>query len=732
MEDSLSLKTMVEQAKSFLMTDTINLSEQNFQEFYNNLHKVITTANLAYYVYSDPIMNDVDFDILYEALLRLKNNNEKYWIIIIAEEKEYLGEQSWDKQHYAPMLSLQKIKDEKWLNDFFSSNIFKVDWINGLDTLFSIEPKFDWLSIELVYKNWKLIDAITRGDGQSWISVIQTVQYIPSVPKQIDKPQFSNYNWEGILSIRWEIILPISKFKELSNTSDSNPRNLASWLVRTLEPDKTKCEKLSCYAYDILHAETIDETLIKSQALINSLLKEMWFLVFPFFSTRTWKELANLLLLEEQKQWLKNQDIELDWYVIKLNDRKKAKELWNTGHHPRADFAYKYQGEQASTILKDVTWQVWKSGILTPVAELEPVNIWWVMVKRATLHNFDFIKTKWLHIWDSIEIQRSWDVIPYVLWLSEDNKNKNKEEIIPPTHCPICWNETSIEVSNQTKNNNINNLKVYCRSSECSAQMSWKVLQVVWNHWLDIIWFWNVLVESIVENSWISSPCEIVLLEKYKHNLFNLEWMGHKKIENLEIALENAKTKKFSIINLLVTLNIPITSKGIARLLVEAMQESIKNWKSIASIDELVEWLKDENNYINTKWIGWIVAHHIQTTMYLERCKKDIEALKKFWLQIKWEELQPKQTNIEKENINNTIHFSITGSFSESRPKIVKDLEENYWFIYHESPTKECSVVFVGEKAWSKASKAEKLNIPIYYWDEWIKHFLDEIKKNLN
>lgn len=659
---------LIEQAKMFNKNPK---NIENYQIFYIKLHEIIREANKAYYEDSNPIMDDSSYDILLEAINSLKENRKSYWISIAQDE--YLWDKEWEVEHKAPMLSQQKVKDEKWIDAFIKS---VKEFSNALD--FVIEPKFDGLSIELVYEDWVLTDAVTRWNWHIGESVMRTIRYIPSIPQSLN----GDIKW--ILAIRWEIVLPIDKFLILEK-KNSNPRNLASWILRTLNPDIEQCKLLTCYAYDIILNKTNLSTLT-TQSEVHDMLKNLWLTTHSFFEIKHVDELAKFLINEEQAEWLQNQDIEMDWYVIKSNCLEIQKQMWYTWHHPKSSFAFKYQGEQTTTKIIDVTWQVGKSWILTPVAELEPTKIGGVVIKRATLHNMDFIVAKGLHINNYVYLQRSWDVIPYIVWIDESKAQKNLREILFPLTCPTCKERVVDKV---------------CCNVRCPSKIFGKIMQVVGKNGFDLDGFGNEIVQMLVQKHQFNSPCQILEMQRYVEVLEQEPGYWSKKIFNLKNSLSKLSKTPQTLESILVAYNIPLVNRGVAKILIWGMKEYPK------CLDDLQLWLIDEKNYKDLHWIGEVLAKEINKKAWsMEMCMDKI-VFENIGLKI----AQPKTQET-------TFHFSITGTFAEWRNEIIKKLEEK-GAIYHSSPSKQCNVVFVGTEAWgSKLEKAQKLWIPLVEWDE--------------
>lgn len=684
----------------------VNISEEDRKSFLKDIKKIIEDCDKAYYEKSELLITDSEYDKLllsYEKLNKKKNTQDSL----------SLGESKWNRKHYAPMLSLQKAKSFEEVESIVSSVAGQL-WIYKNKLEWFIEPKFDGLSVELVYIDWELKDAVTRWDGEYGESIFHTVQHIPWIPHQIDKLLVKKY-----FVVRWEIVLPLSNFDRVENKKEwTNARNLASGIVRNKVANVNNCKQLRCYVYDWIYQGINLEDEKKwflnfTQEELNELFKLLKFTVYPFNKLLTLPDIQEFLNKEETAEFLENNEIEMDWYVCKLNNIAARERLGYTWHHPKWAFAFKYQAEITTTEVLDIVWQTWKTGILTPVANLKPVQLNGVTIRRATLHNYDIIRSKGIYPWSSVFLQRSWEVIPYIVGVDDSIENtrmkglseEDKNNFQKPHHCETCgsWVKMVLE-------NNLH--KFYCENENCPARLAGKVLQVVGKKGFDLEGFWEEFVDLIVNKGFITLPCEVLEFEKYKDELYKIEWFWERKIQNLQSKINRFVLKPYTLKEIVVALNIPNVTRNVAQIFID---ELIKTKKEITTIDEFIEWLSIPSNYQHCNWIWNTTVEAIQNTLKREWFQKEIDILKKIVKNIDFPRFE--------ESKGEQFHFSITGSFPFSRPEIVKKLE-SIGGVFHSSPTKECNVVFIGSDAWSKKDKAVKLWLHIIdNWDEMIEKF---------
>lgn len=723
-----------------------------------------------YYNKESPIISDFEYDNLFKKLQLLEqrfNIDEKeiFWVW------SDVSSSSFSKvKHSRPMISLDNTYNETDLKDF-DERIKKILDQKFFDIEYILEFKFDWLWVELIYDNWELIQAITRWNWIEWEDVTLNVKTIKNIPKNID--------YKEHLEIRWEVVMPISAFEEYNENAIklwqkvfSNPRNAASWSLRLLDYSETQKRNLKFFAYDIANMqEYVNNQIYISNSLFkfassnnkssssNSFswrekenqkcpstsgeglgvrtktyfetiisLKNMWFEISSYFKKA--KNINEIINFIENFGDVKNTiDFDIDWLVLKTNDLSLWQDIGFTAHHPRYAIAYKFPAEILTTRILSVEHQVWRTWTITPVANLEPISIWWVIVKRATLHNYDEIKNLKIKVWSNVFIKRAWEVIPKIIWLAEEipppsgtpfNKGREKEEdkkdlsldfsfnipnspffkggqgglkeITPPEFCPSCG---------VTLLKDDDKVRFYCPNHlNCREQVKQKIINSVWKWWLNIDWLWSEQVELFLEKWFINDLSDIFELENKKDLILALPWYKEKSVNNLLNAINNAKNQ--DIVNFLVALNI----FGIWKQSAKELSKIINSWDDLLNFNVSVEslaLLKDIweetakniynyfNNILNKELLNKL-SKHINITF-----KQEVNSWKYFWKKV-----------------------CITWSFENySRDDLIKMLENNWW-SFVSSVSKNTDFLLAWEKAWSKLQKATELWIKILTLEEFL------------
>ena len=667
------------------------------------LQKIIEYHSDLYYNKQEPIISDKEYDELFKKLELLE---EKYKDSLdyfqTREVWAKIVESSFKKvKHTRPMISLDNTYNEEDLLDF-DERVKKNLWLkdDNIDIEYSLELKFDWLWIELIYENWEYKQAITRWNWIEGEDVTENVRQIENIPKKI--------NYKDRLEVRWEIIMPISVFEELNKqarkTGDkdfSNPRNAASWSVRTKDISLTKKRKLEFFAYDLGNFEEFcnKENKQKYNEVIEDLAK-LWFETSPYFKVnRNIEEvIKNIDNFWDRKRF----DFEIDGLVIKVNDISLWEKIGWTQHHPRYAIAYKFPALILTTKILSVDHQVGRTGTITPVANLEPINISWAIIKRATLHNYEEVEELDVRIWDIVFIKRAWEVIPKIISVVKVEDRSNLEKILPPKVCPSC----GIKVEKQEWK-----VRYFCPNYKwCEAQIIERLAYAVWKEWFDIDGFWEKQVKKFYELWFISDLASIFELKKYKKEILALEWFQQKSVDNLLNAIE--KATKVNIINFLVALSIFWVGKKVAKILSVLFKDKTDLVNFNYSLEDL-EKLEE---------IWPEIAEHVIKFFKDKDNKKMLEKLLSL-IEIRF--LQEK--NIDKSSEFYGKKFCITGSFEISWKKITREeiIEklEWLWAKYISSVSKNLDFLLVWEKAGSKLEKAKSLWVQIFHIEKIKKLF---------
>ena len=682
-----------------------NMSFSDIQEKYTKLRNEIEYHNNLYYNEDKPLISDMEYD----ALMReLKQFEQKYPELLKNEENgessptEKIGGTASEKfskvRHRVPMLSLSNTYNISEIEDFdkrikkiiLSENVKE----HSKELEYILELKLDGLSISLIYENGVLIQAVTRGDGQVGEDVTENIMEIKTIPKKL-KENIS-------LEVRGEIILPISSFNRINQEREddgedvfANPRNAASGTIRQLDKTIVAERGLDCYLYYLVNAENYGiNTHLESIEYIEKL---------GFKTTKIFEKYTDFKELEKSiDKWhndRKKLDYETDGLVIKVNNFALYETLGYTTKSPRWAIAYKFPAEQVKTKLMDVTFQVGRTGVITPVAELEAVNLSGSVVKRASLHNFDEIRRKDIKIGDNVIVEKAAEIIPQVVNVVFDDRTGKEIEIQEPTNCPVCNSELAHEEGL---------VALKCHNPLCPEKVKRQIAYFVSRDAMNISGLGDKIVEKFIELGKIKTIVDIYSLKKYREELENLEKMGQKSIDNLINSIESSKNRDFS--KVLYALGIPFVGKFNANLLTKTFK-NIENLKN-QSIE----------NLLSVKGIGDKVALAVNTFLNDENNWKIITDLKNIGLQFAVDE-----TNSE-EIADNPIkdkNFLATGKLQKYKRNDIKDIILSKGGNYLSAVSKNLDFLIAGEKAGSKLEKAEKLGVRVLTEEEFEKEFLE-------
>ena len=437
------------------MSGDIKLFEDGMKEKYEKLRKEIEKHNNLYYNKDNPIISDMEYDKLIRELRDLEETNPNLKVeyeiknskVGSGSEKsenenvsptEKIGGIASEKfskvRHRVPMLSLSNTYNISEIEDFDKRVKKIIDVKKKID--YVLELKLDGLSISLIYENGVLKQGITRGDGQIGEDVTENIMEIESIPKKLKEPIS--------LEVRGEVILPISEFSRINQEREdegedvfANPRNAAAGTIRQLDKSIVKERKLDCYLYYLVNAE---EYGMKTHKESIEYIEKLGFKTTKIFELyNDFGKLEKAIDVWRTKR--EKLDYETDGLVIKVNEFEHYDELGYTTKSPRWAIAYKFPAEQVKTKLYGVTFQVGRTGVVTPVAELEAVNLSGSVVKRASLHNFDEIRRKEIKIGDNVIIEKAAEIIPQVVNVVFEDRKGDEKDIEVPTNCPICDSE---------------------------------------------------------------------------------------------------------------------------------------------------------------------------------------------------------------------------------------------------------------------------------------------------
>ena len=672
----------------------MNSLDNEILKNYTNLKNKIEKYNNLYYNEDNPIISDMEYDGL---LRKLKEMEKEYPALleIDGSPTEKIGGTASNKfskvEHKVPMLSLSNTYNIAEIEDF-DKRVKKI--INFSEKIeYILELKLDGLSISLIYENGNLTRAVTRGDGKIGEDVTENVMEIESIPKKLKEPIS--------LEVRGEIILPIKNFNKINEEREengeevfANPRNAASGTIRQLDSTVVSKRGLDCYLYYLVNAENYGiKTHLESIKFIEKL---------GFNTTGIFEEYSDFKTLEKSiEKWRTKReklDYETDGLVIKINDFSFYETLGYTTKSPRWAIAYKFPAEQVKTRLLDVTFQVGRTGVVTPVAELEAVNLSGSVVKRASLHNFDEIRRKDIKIGDNVIVEKAAEIIPQVVNVVFDDRKGTEKEIKEPESCPACGTKL-------VKEEGLVALK--CLNPHCPEKIKREISYFVSRDAMNISGLGEKIVEKFIELEKIKTVVDIYFLGNYRNELENLEKMGKKSVDNLLNSINESKNQDFS--KVLYALGIPFVGKFNANLLS----------KTFKDIDVLKE--KSVEELLEVKGIGEKAAIAVNTFLNNENNWKIITELKEIGLKFKFEEDELKEV---KDNPIKGKNFLATGKLQKYKRNEIKDIILEKGGNYLSAVSKNLDFLIAGKKAGSKLEKADNLGIRILSEDDFEKEFL--------
>jgi DNA ligase (NAD+) len=652
-------------------------SKKSPKEQIQALSKTLEDHNYNYYILDQPTVSDAEYDKLFNELLALEKQHPQF--ISPYSPTQKIGSRVLEKfskyKHKTPMLGLQNVYNEEELNDFFDR--FKKDLPSPFEVV--CEPKFDGLGIELVYEKGILVVAATRGDGEVGEDVTENVKTIKSVPLKLreEAPNF--------LEIRGEILLlkqDFVKLNELRKTRGqplfANPRNAAAGSIRQLDSKIAAERSLEIFCHGLGESKGLD---IHSQFELFQRLKKWGFKINPYIEkVKTEKQVQDYYLkLENLRNSL---PYEVDGIVVKIDLFKYQNEMGLVARSPRWGFAYKFKAQEENTVLNDVEFQVGRTGVITPVAILEPVSIAGVIVRRAALHNQDQIEMLGIKIGDTVVVKRAGDVIPDIQSVVTQKRTGKEKEIIFPKKCPSCGEKIIREEGEAAWR---------CINLFCNARIAESLKHFASKGAMNIEGLGDKWIEILVQNKLISDFSDLYKLKK--EDLLNIERQGERSSQKLLEAIEKSKQVTFN--KFIYALGIRFVGERTAELLAQHFK----------TIDNFIK--ADEEALLNVEEVGAKVS---QTIIEYLSFKKNIEEIKKLLkVGIEIQALSTKNTSM----ILSGKTFVVTGTLPNLSREATENLIRENGGKVGSSVSKNTSYVVVGESPGSKYQKALDLKIPI-------------------
>ena len=670
------------------------MKKKEIESIYKKKLKKFHEHSKSYYEKNNPIITDADFDHLKKEILELEN---RYVFLKSSDSPSkvvgFKPSKNFEKiKHKVPMLSLGNAFNEQDLINFEKKifNFLSLDDSSIID--YSAEPKIDGISASLIYINGKFIKGLSRGDGAEGEDITENLKTIKDIPLNIIEKNFPNE-----IDIRGEVFIENDDFKKISEKF-ANPRNAASGSLRQKDPLVTTKIPLKFIAYTYGYAS--DMKIYNQTAFLEN-LKAWGFKINPL--NKKISGIKNLMLnhksLEEKRKEIA---FDVDGVVYKVNDFSLQKRLGFAANAPRWAIAHKFSANSSISEIISIEIQVGRTGALTPVAKIKPVNIGGVIVSNATLHNEDEILRKDIRIGDTVTVERAGDVIPHVVSVNINKRNKNSKKFIFPIKCPSCGNKTVKDYNETTKKQDAVR-RCTSEGYECEKIAIEKIKHFVSKEAFNI----DGLGKKIVENFWklklIRFPQDIFNFDYDK--IERLEGWGKLSVKNLQFSIEEKKI--ISLDRFIYALGIRYIGQENAKLIA----------KHLKTADNFIKLLDDKNIEILSN-IDGIGNTQIQSIKKFFLNKKNLNVLSELRKKLKIQNMIV--INDKGLLINKT--FMLTGKLNGiSRAEAKSLIEQNSGKIIS-NVSKKLSYLIAGEKPTiKKINTAKELNIKIIDQKELLK-----------
>ena len=680
-------------------------TEENVKEIkkkYLKLKKEINIHNKLYYDKNNPKISDNKYDKLWKELKNLEETVPflKTKDSPITKIGHKPNKRFSKVKHNQPMLSLENALNLDEVKKYIEKIMRYLNIKNQFIELIA-EPKIDGLSIALKYEKGKFISGATRGDGQVGEDVTLSLETIQDIPREISElKNIDLFEVRGEIYMKKEDFLVLNdKRKKKGEDLFANPRNAAAGSLRQLDKKVVEERKLKFFAYT--YGELSKEITFKNQSDFLNKLKNYGFPTSNLFKICNNFDDVEFFYNKIEKN-RDNLKYDIDGIVYKINNVNIQKRLGLVGRAPRWAIARKFPAEKAETRIKKITIQVGRTGILTPVAELEPVFVGGVKVSRVSLHNQDEINRKDIRIGDTIKLQRAGDVIPQVISVDINKRTKNSKKFLIPSVCPCCKSKTYRKE---------NEVAIKCTGglSKCEDQQLGSLEYFVSRDAFNIEGLGGKNLKKFWKDGFIKYPSDIFYLDKYKNNIINKEGFGEKSYLNLINSINIKKT--ISLEKFIYSLGIPQVGQRTSNLLSKHFK-NFKNWfESIKNLNnkEMYE------HYINIDGIGPDVIDDIKNFFDNEKIgivKKLSQALNK----IEEYKFSSKSNSKLSEKI-----IVFTGTLENMSRSEAKSKAEELGAKVTNSVSNNTDYVIAGKDSGSKEKKARELNVKVLNENEWIK-----------
>ena len=661
------------------------MDKKQAKERIEELRKKTEYYAKKYYDDDNPEITDFEYDMMMLELRTLESQNPEFITKDSLTQKVggHVKEGFAKVEHEVPLQSLQDVFNFEEI-EAFDERVKKVASENGIDEVkYVVETKIDGLSSALEYKDGKLVRGATRGNGLVGEDVTENLKTIKTIPQEL--PEKIN------ITVRGEVFISKKEFEKMNQEREeneeelfANARNAAAGSLRQLDSNITKKRPLDIYIFNV---QKIERKEFNSHFEELEYLEKLGFNVnpvrIPCSNIEEVKKAINKIGEDRE-----NLTFGIDGAVVKVDNLKLRTILGTTSKVPKWAIAYKYPPEQKETILKDIEFQVGRTGVITPLAILEPVRVAGSLISKTTLHNEDFVKEKGLKIGDRVIIQKAGDVIPEIVRTVVEKRDGTEKEFVMPTHCPVCGAETVREEGESA---------VRCTGIECPAKLYRNLVHFVSREAMNIDGLGENIIGILLEKKMISNIADIYDLEF--EDLTSLKKNGKKFAQNLIDSINISKQNDLYRL---------ITALGIRHVGVKAAKVLAKTYENMdnlanASIEDLSQ--VDE--------VGPIVANSINEFFSQEQTKDLLKRLKDAGVNME----RQKEENEDDRFAGKT--FVLTGSLEKYSREEASNIIEKFGGKTSSSVSKKTTYLLAGEDAGSKLTKAQSLGVQIISENEF-------------
>ncbi|MEA2009047.1 MAG: NAD-dependent DNA ligase LigA [Chloroflexota bacterium] len=655
------------------------------------LRQEIRYHNYCYYVLNDPIISDYEYDQLYAKLRQLEEEHPD--LVTFDSPTQRAGAPPAEAlervRHPAPILSL---------NNAFSAEDIR-EWLGRVaklddrvqETTFTVEPKLDGLTVVLHYENGLFVQGATRGNSKVGEDITENLRTIKALPLRIPPTPDGPAPPERLV-VRGEAFIRIPDFEKLNRRLEEagektyvNPRNTAAGALRQLDSAQTAQRSLTLLVYQIVDGTgELPATQQETLAYLASY-------GFPIPDNEHCQTLEEVMTVCQTWAERRDQlDYEIDGVVIKINDHDLAETLGIVGKAPRGAIAYKFPAQVVTTTLREIGVNVGRTGVLTPYAILEPVEIGGVTVSQATLHNFDFIAEKDIRVGDRVRVKRAGDVIPYVIGPVVAVRTGEEQIFSPPATCPVC--EQPVEHIE-------GEVPWYCVNAACPAQLIRNLEHFASREAMDIVGLGIKIVEQLVYAGLVEDVADVYFLER--DSLLEVEGFAAKKAENLLLAVEASKERPLARV---------VTALGIRGVGVAVSSDLVLFYRDLDALSEAqLEDLQE------IEGIGPNTAQAIVDWFERPANQKVLDKLRKAGV---WPEMAPRPEDAQTARPLDGLTFVVTGKLTGFTRGEIKTFLQSKGGKVTGSVSKNTGYLVVGENPGSKLQKAQNLEVSIITEEE--------------